>query len=90
MLTSIKAVLQRFDRRILNDVFPFTMTSPTHENIARCLFNMVDDTTKAVGGHLSRLSIWEDLELIIDMDGPSPALWSPPDNHLQLTGSGGG
>lgn len=90
LLTSIKAALHRFNGRILNDIFPFTMVSPTHENIARCLFNIVDDTAKTVGGHVNTLSIWEDLELIIDMEGPSPVFSRPPDNHLPLLGSGAG
>ncbi len=72
LFTMVNSVLKRYNRAIMNDVHPFDSVRPTHENIAKYLFNSIDDCVKDLGGQLRHMNIWEDLELINQIERRSP------------------
>ncbi len=72
LLASVNDVLAPYRDVVLNDVFPFNQVRPTHENIAKYLFNILDDTLIAVQHCLKGISISEDFELINYLDHRSP------------------
>lgn len=68
----ISPILKRYDRELMNTVHPFDKVQPTHDNIARYLFNAIDDGVRKLGVRLSTITIWEDLELINQVGQRSP------------------
>jgi 6-pyruvoyltetrahydropterin/6-carboxytetrahydropterin synthase len=72
LFTVVNSVLKRYDRVVINDVHPFDSIRPTHENIAKYLFNTIDDGVRNLGGQLSNINIWEDLELINQIERRCP------------------
>lgn len=72
LFTAVNSVLKPYNRVVMNDVHPFDSVRPTHENIAKYLFNSIDDGVKHLGGQLSNMNIWEDLELINQIERRSP------------------
>jgi len=74
LFTVVNSILKRYNRVVMNDVHPFDSVRPTHENIARYLFNRIDDSVTDLGGQLSHMNIWEDLELINQIERRSPEL----------------
>ncbi len=72
LFTVVNSVLKRYNRVVMNDVHPFDSIRPTHENIVKYLFNSIDDGVKDLGGQLSNMDIWEDLELINQIERRSP------------------
>ncbi len=72
LLVSINRALEPYSHIILNDIFPFNIIKPTHDNIARYLFNILDDTLITMQGRLKNISISEDLDLIKYIDHRQP------------------
>ncbi|NLN87100.1 MAG: hypothetical protein GX133_05785 [Syntrophomonadaceae bacterium] len=72
LFAMVNSVLKRYHRVIMNDVHPFDSVRPTHDNIAKYIFNCIDDSVKDLGGQLSNMNVWEDLELINRIERRSP------------------
>jgi len=60
----VKSTLQPFDGVILNEVYPFYVIEPTHDNIAMYFFNILEDTLSMMDLKLVEMSIWEDQDLV--------------------------
>ncbi len=64
VLAAVKSTLQPFDGVILNEVYPFYVIEPTHDNIAMYFFNILEDTLSMMDLKLVEMSIWEDQDLV--------------------------
>lgn len=74
LFTLVNSVLKRYNQVVMNDVHPFDRVRPTHDNIAKYLFNRIEDGVENLGGQLSNITVWEDLELINQIERRSPEL----------------
>lgn len=64
VLAAVKSTLQPFDGVILNEVYPFYVIEPTHDNIAMYFYNILEDTLAMLELKLSEMSMWEDQDLV--------------------------
>lgn len=64
VLSAVTSTLQPFDGVILNDVYPFTIIEPTHDNIAMYFYNCLEDALAMMNLKLIEMSLWEDQDLI--------------------------
>ena len=52
-------VLDQLDHKFLNELEYFKKRNPSSEQIARYLYEMIDERTRQGNVHLSRVSVWE-------------------------------
>ena len=52
-------ILKEFDHEYLNDISYFKDTSPSSENIARCIYDRISEKVKKSNLDVSRVTIWE-------------------------------
>ena len=64
VLAAVTSTLQPFDRVILNEVYPFNIIEPTHDNIAMYFYNILEDTLAMMDLKLLEMSMWEDQDLV--------------------------
>lgn len=64
VLSAVTSTLQPFDGVVLNDVYPFTIIEPTHDNIAMYFFNCLEDTLAMMDLKLIEMSLWEDQDRV--------------------------
>ena len=57
--TLIKAVVDPFDHRLINDIEPFDRESPTAEKISEVLFHSIASRLDAPRVRLRRVEVWE-------------------------------
>lgn len=58
----LKAVLNTFDHKMINDIPPFDLINPTAENIAEFVFGQMADQLKHQTGKqigITRVTVWE-------------------------------
>ncbi len=67
VLAAVTATLMRYDKVLLNEVFPFDHIDPSHENIAGYFFNCLEDTVAIKGLRLVEVSLWEKQALVLQM-----------------------
>jgi 6-pyruvoyl-tetrahydropterin synthase len=64
VLAAVTSTLQPFDGVILNEVYPFNIIEPTHDNIAMYFYNILEDTLAMMDLKLLEMSMWEDHDLV--------------------------
>lgn len=67
VLAAVTATLMRYDKVLLNEVFPFDHIDPSHENIAGYFFNCLEDTVAIKGLSLVEVSLWEKQTLVLQV-----------------------
>ena len=55
----LKAVLARYDHKYLNEIEPFDNISPTAENLARIIFEELNEVINEPGVVVSEVAVWE-------------------------------
>lgn len=55
----VNEILEDLDHTFLNDLPPFSNTSPTAENIARFIYNRLEKNTVPMDLKVSRIAVWE-------------------------------
>ena len=58
----LKAILDRFDHSLLNDVPPFDKINPSSENIASTIYNEMKSELKDLPVTLDSVEVWESPE----------------------------
>lgn len=56
--TALTALLDRYDHRFLNDVAPFDTINPSSENLARIIFEDMEESIPAPA-RMARVAVWE-------------------------------
>lgn len=52
-------ILMEFDHKYLNDVTYFKHTSPSSENIAKCIYDRISEKIKESNLAVSQVTVWE-------------------------------
>ena len=55
----LKAILERFDHTLVNDVPPFDKINPSSENIARTIYGELKEALKEAPVALDAVEVWE-------------------------------
>jgi len=55
----VNEILEDLDHTFLNNLPAFKNTSPTSENIARFIYNRLEENTSVMGLKISRIAVWE-------------------------------
>ncbi|MCK4533933.1 MAG: 6-carboxytetrahydropterin synthase QueD [Syntrophobacterales bacterium] len=55
----VNEILEDLDHTFLNDLPPFSNISPTAENIARFIYNRLEENTVPMDLKVSRIAVWE-------------------------------
>lgn len=71
---AVTSALHPFDGVILNEVYPFDIIEPTHDNIAMYFFNTLEDTLAMMDLRLVEMNMWEENELIKRITERNPRL----------------
>ncbi|HNX29104.1 MAG TPA: 6-carboxytetrahydropterin synthase [Syntrophomonadaceae bacterium] len=62
---AIKSTVLRYDKAILNDIFPFDIISPNLNNIGTYFFNCLDDNVSFMNLKLTEVTIWQNEALLM-------------------------
>ena len=55
----VNEILEELDHTFLNDLPAFKNSDPTSENIARFIYNRLEENTSIMGLKVSRIAVWE-------------------------------
>jgi 6-pyruvoyltetrahydropterin/6-carboxytetrahydropterin synthase len=56
---AIKAMVEAWDHRFLNDLPPFDKLNPSAENMARVFYDGIDPEVRKHNAHVSSVTVWE-------------------------------
>ena len=57
---ALNKIVSKYNKKIINNVYPFDDISPSSENIARHFFDTLSLSLKSEGARIISVTIWED------------------------------